>query len=142
MTGKLLNYFAEEMVKVVETEQKITHEKFAEQVESQLEKPMLWKGFDAGEGLKLDRALSDWCYTPIIQSGGTYDLKSSAQSDEARLKAGVIYCSLGVRYKSYCCNMGRTFFVDPDPVRTSTDRSQDRLDAIDGRLKRRTTSSC
>lgn len=27
---------------------------------------------------------------------------------------GVILCSLGIRYKSYCSNVGRTFMVDPD----------------------------
>jgi len=40
-------------------------------------------------------------------------LKSSALSDEKKLHAGVILCSLGARYKSYCSNVGRTYFVDP-----------------------------
>ena len=40
-------------------------------------------------------------------------MRSSAQSDEQRLKAGVILCSIGVRYKSYCSNTARTFIIDP-----------------------------
>lgn len=34
-------------------------------------------------------------------------------SNENNLKAGVITASLGMRYKSYCSNIGRTFFIDP-----------------------------
>lgn len=26
----------------------------------------------------------------------------------------MILCSLGIRYKSYCSNVGRTFMIDPD----------------------------
>lgn len=58
----------------------------------------------------------DWCYSPIIQSGGNFDLKPSVQTDDQKLKAGVILCSLGIRYKSYCSNVGRTFLIDPDEV--------------------------
>lgn len=58
----------------------------------------------------------DWCYSPIIQSGGNFDLKPSVQTDDKRLQAGVILCSLGIRYKSYCSNVGRTFLIDPDQV--------------------------
>jgi nucleosome binding factor SPN SPT16 subunit len=65
---------------------------------------------------KVDRSFAEWCYSPIIQSGGNYDLKSSAQSDDQRLKLGVILCSLGVRYKSYCSNIARTFMIDPHEV--------------------------
>jgi nucleosome binding factor SPN SPT16 subunit len=69
-----------------------------------------------GKQTKVDRGLADWGYTPIIQSGGHYDLRSSAQSDDQRLKAGVVLCSVGIRYKSYCANMGRSFMIDPDKV--------------------------
>jgi nucleosome binding factor SPN SPT16 subunit len=52
----------------------------------------------------------------VIQSGGVYDLKVSAMSTPAKLSADVILCSLGVRYKSYCSNITRTFLVDPTPA--------------------------
>src|SRR4051812_36477851 len=58
----------------------------------------------------------DWCYTPIVQSGGVYDLKSSAVSNSDPLHAGTIIASLGVRYKSYCSNIGRTYLIDPNKV--------------------------
>lgn len=56
----------------------------------------------------------DWCYTPIVQSGGQYDLRSSALSNSENLHPGVILCSLGIRYKYYCSNIARTFLIDPN----------------------------
>merc|ERR1712228_1001351 len=53
------------------------------------------------------------CYTPIIMSGGTYDLKPSASSDEKNLHYGTIICELGARYKNWCSNIGRTYFINP-----------------------------
>lgn len=41
-------------------------------------------------------------------------MKTSAVSNERDLHAGTIICSLGVRYKSYCSNIGRTFLIDPN----------------------------
>lgn len=53
------------------------------------------------------------CFSPIIQSGGDYDIKVSAQSNSKNLKFDVILCSLGARYRNYCGNLSRTFLVDP-----------------------------
>jgi len=60
--------------------------------------------------------MADWCYPPIVQSGGVYDLKPSAVSNNDYLHADTIICSLGVRYKSYCTNISRTFLIDPKKV--------------------------
>ena len=56
------------------------------------------------------------CYSPIIQSGGKYQLRFSTVSNEERLHFGTIICCLGVRYKSYCSNIVRTMFVEPTQV--------------------------
>jgi nucleosome binding factor SPN SPT16 subunit len=61
----------------------------------------------------VDFSAVDWIYTPIIQSGGVYDLKPSAESDGRNLKAGVIIANVGLRVRSYCANIGRTFLIDP-----------------------------
>ena len=63
--------------------------------------------------IKLSQDFVESCYIPIIQSGGEYDLKPSAQSNNKVLKYDVITASLGGRYRNYCSNVGRTFFVDP-----------------------------
>lgn len=64
----------------------------------------------------MDFSSVDWIYTPIIQSGGEYDLKPSAESNEKNLEAGVILASIGLRVRSYCSNLGRTFLIDPAKV--------------------------
>ena len=43
-----------------------------------------------------------------------FDLKPSALSTKENLYYyGTVTCSLGARYKSYCANIGRTYFVNP-----------------------------
>mmetsp|Transcript_22159 Transcript_22159/g.52512 ORF Transcript_22159/g.52512 Transcript_22159/m.52512 type:complete len:1066 (-) Transcript_22159:1005-4202(-) len=60
-----------------------------------------------------DKADLDTCYTPIIQSGGKFNLKPSAESNEEMLHGdGVITVSIGGRYKSYCTNVGRTYVIN------------------------------
>lgn len=56
------------------------------------------------------------CYSPVVQSGGKYDIRVSAESNTDNLSPDVIICSLGARYKSYCANMSRTFLVDAPPI--------------------------
>lgn len=113
MTQKLMSHFSDVMSTDIDEGNKVTHEQLGERIEQQLEDPKFWRKMD-GDGF--ETGFGDWCYSPIIQSGGNYDLKSSAQTDDQRLKAGVILCSLGIRYKSYCSNVGRTFMIDPDAV--------------------------
>ena len=61
----------------------------------------------------------DSCYSPIIQSGSLgekFDLKASAQSTTNPLgyDAGTtIVVQLGARYRNYCSNIGRTYFINP-----------------------------
>jgi nucleosome binding factor SPN SPT16 subunit len=55
----------------------------------------------------------EMCYPPIVQSGGNFQLKFSAVSDDNKLHFGVIICSLGTRYRSYCSNVIRTMLVEP-----------------------------
>ncbi|POY72753.1 hypothetical protein BMF94_4160 [Rhodotorula taiwanensis] len=113
MTSKLMSHFSDVMSAYIDDNKKVTHEKLAEEIEGKLEDSKFWKKLNLGDNF--ETGFGDWCYSPIIQSGGNYELKTSAQSDDQRLKAGVILCSLGIRYKSYCSNVGRTFMIDPTP---------------------------
>lgn len=85
--------------------QKIKHSKLSEGVESALTDKKYVSG--------VDTSVLEMCYTPIIQSGGSYSLKFSALSDKNYLHFGAIVCSLGARYKFYCSNISRTFLVNP-----------------------------
>jgi len=111
-TGRVLGkYFVDEMSKILDEEKKITHEKFSQKVSDVIENDRFWSSqklpsnFDVGS--------LDWALTPSIQSGGDYDLKFTAESDQKNLHAGVIVAGLGMRYNTYSSFIARTYLVDP-----------------------------
>ena len=106
LSNKVMKHgFIQEMESILDNETKITHDALAKKVEEIILDP-------SKIGVKVSADVVDACYTPIIQSGGVYDIKPSAVSDEKRLSADVILCSIGARYRGYCANVSRTFMVD------------------------------
>ena len=111
LTNKVMKHgFVKDMEKIIDDAKSITHKDFAQLVEEKI--------YDPGKiGIKVSKDVVECCYTPIIQSGGHYDIRPSAQSDDNELKYDIIICSLGARYKNYCGNISRTYMVDvPDRV--------------------------
>ncbi|EDW79049.1 uncharacterized protein Dwil_GK10599, isoform A [Drosophila willistoni] len=98
-------YLKDEIMDIIDSDRKVKHTKLSDGCESAIGD----KKYTSG----LDPQLLDMAYPPIIQSGGAYSLKFSAASDKNTLHFGVIVCSLGARYKSYCSNISRTFLVNP-----------------------------
>ncbi|KAH0890425.1 hypothetical protein HID58_052854, partial [Brassica napus] len=71
--------------------------------------------------VKLKAENVDICYPPIFQSGGKFDLKPSAASDDELLTydpASIIICAVGARYNSYCSNVARTYLIDATPLQS------------------------
>lgn len=70
--------------------------------------------------IQVDWAATEFCYTPIIQSRSTttgYDLRSTAESSmDLIAHKGVFLIAVGLRYKGYCANLGRSIIVDPSKV--------------------------
>ncbi|EDQ90302.1 uncharacterized protein MONBRDRAFT_24618, partial [Monosiga brevicollis MX1] len=62
--------------------------------------------------LNLDGSL-DAAMLPIVQSGGRYNIKLNAQSDDKRLRAGVVLINMAYSYNNYCANVARTYLFDP-----------------------------
>jgi len=56
-------------------------------------------------------------YLPIVQSGGSYDLRPQAESSDEFLTYDTIICSVGAKYHQYNSNIVRTLFIDPDSVK-------------------------
>ena len=110
-SNMMTKVFVDQMSRIVDEERRVTHAKLAEQIDQALFADKTAKILDLTQGM--DPTYLDWCYSPIIQSGGVYDLKPSAVSNDSNLHAGVILSSLGVRYKSYCSNVGRTYLINP-----------------------------
>ena len=73
-------------------------------------------------GVKLKAENVEVCYPFCVQSGGEYDLKWTAGSNDKVLvydPLGVVVVQLGCRYKSYCSTVGRTYLIDPPKVVSS-----------------------
>lgn len=116
-------YFVEEMSNVLDEEKKVKHSALAMKVDGQLDNTKFWQSVELPSKQKMptdfDPSLMDWTHGPIIQSGGKFDLKMSAQVDDELLHAGVIIASMGLRYKSYCSLIARTYLVDPNKSQES-----------------------
>lgn len=102
----LRKWLVPEIETVIDEEKKIKHSTMAEKCEDIISDPS-----KVGSSIKPDNVES--CYTPIIMSGGNYDLKPSASSDDNNLHYGTVICELGVRYKNWCTNLARTYFINP-----------------------------
>lgn len=114
----MMDSFANDMMDIVDNDTKTTNEDISEKLDKKIDSNK-WLRSDTGKkllGREFEPELLDWCYSPIVQSGGEYDLKPSAQSTEKRFVGeGAIISSLGLRYKNYCSNIARTFLIDPTP---------------------------
>ncbi|CAG8451663.1 423_t:CDS:10 [Paraglomus brasilianum] len=97
----------------IDDDKKMTHEKLAEDIDNIINDAKVWKEHRSLLQ-NIDANRLEWCYQPIIQSGGVYDLRPSASSNSNILHSGTILCSLGVRYRSYCSNIGRTIIIEPN----------------------------
>lgn len=98
-------YLRDQVMDIVDSDKKVRHQKLAEGVEAAVTDKKYVSGVDASQ--------VDMCYPPIIQSGGHYNLRFSAQTDKNMLHFGAIVCCLGARYKNYCSNIVRTLLVNP-----------------------------
>lgn len=107
LANKVMKHgYVKKMEEVIDSEESITHATLATYVEEILDDP-------SKISLKVPKEDVQSCYSPIVQSGGAYNLKVSAQSTGAKLSNDIIIVSIGARYKQYCSNIARTFFVDP-----------------------------
>ncbi|KAL6771432.1 hypothetical protein ACKKBG_A26355 [Auxenochlorella protothecoides x Auxenochlorella symbiontica] len=107
-SGVLTQFMVKEIEGVIDNEEKVRHSKIAEKTEDTILNP-------SKINIKLKADAIDVAYPPILQSGGTYDPKLSAGSNDDTLSYDVILCQVGARYASYCATVGRTLFVNPTP---------------------------
>nr|XP_043628802.1 FACT complex subunit SPT16-like [Erigeron canadensis]XP_043628810.1 FACT complex subunit SPT16-like [Erigeron canadensis] len=99
---------------VIDEEKKVTHSSLMDDTEKAILEPTRIK-------VKLKADNVDICYPPIFQSGGNFDLKPSASSNDDNLSydtASVIICALGSRYNSYCANVARTILIDSNATQS------------------------
>ncbi|KAL2513934.1 FACT complex subunit SPT16 [Forsythia ovata] len=109
-TFVMKNFVVPKVEKVIDEEKKVTHSSLTDDTEKAILSPV-----KIGVKLKADNV--EICYPPIFQSGGKFDLRLGASSNDEYLyydSSSVIICALGSRYSSYCSNVARTYFIDAD----------------------------
>lgn len=108
------NFVVPKLEKVIDEERKVTHSSLMDETEKAILDPLKVK-------VKLKAENVDICYPPVFQSGGKFDLKPGASSNDDYLyydSASVIICAIGARYGNYCSNMARTFLIDATPTQS------------------------
>ncbi|KAJ8755334.1 hypothetical protein K2173_019132 [Erythroxylum novogranatense] len=106
------NVVVPKLENVIDEEKKVSHSSLMDEAEKAIMEPTKAKA-------KLKAEAVDICYPPIFQSGGEFDLRPSATSNDEYLyydSASVIICAVGSRYNSYCSNLARTFLIDANPL--------------------------
>ncbi|MCL7052093.1 hypothetical protein MKW94_008848 [Papaver nudicaule] len=113
-SSAMKTFVVPKLEKIVDEEKKVTHSSLMEDTEKVVLEPARIK-------VKLKADNVDICYPPIFQSGGEFDLRPSASSNEENLyydSASVIICAIGSKYNSYCSNVARTFLIDANPIQS------------------------
>ncbi|OMO95969.1 hypothetical protein COLO4_15580 [Corchorus olitorius] len=108
------NIVVPKLENVIDEEKKISHAALMDETEKAIVNPQLAK-------VKLKPENVDICYPPIFQSGGEFDLRPSAASNDENLyydSASVILCAVGARYNSYCSNIARSYLIDATPLQS------------------------
>ncbi|KAK3016998.1 hypothetical protein RJ639_006564 [Escallonia herrerae] len=115
LTSSVMKHFVvPKLEKVIDEEKKVSHSALMDETEKAILEPARVK-------VKLKAENVDICYPPIFQSGGEFDLKPSASSNDENLyfdSTSVIICAIGSRYNSYCSNVARTFLIDANPLQS------------------------
>jgi nucleosome binding factor SPN SPT16 subunit len=116
-------YFVEEMSNILDEDKKVKHSTLATKIDNKIDDTKFWTTVQLPNNQKMPTDFEpgqlDWTHGPIIQSGGKFDLKMTAQTDDENLHAGVILAIMGLRYKSYCSMIARTYLVDPNKSQES-----------------------
>lgn len=119
----MADYWVDEMAEILDEGKKATHTSLTQKLDGKIDDK---KFFDkVGKmGNDFDVQQLEWVYGPTIQSGSKYDLKLTATSDAENLYTGpgVIITGLGLRYKTYCSVVARSYLVDPTKSQSSTYR--------------------
>lgn len=111
-SAKVLTFFYQKLIGIIEdtieNEKEIAHSEISFQVEKMLSS--LDSEYTAK--YKVKSPFFDLSYSPIVQSGGEYDLRPTAVSTKKNLTHDCIIASIGGKYYEYNTNVVRTLFIN------------------------------
>lgn len=106
--GLMLNVFADEMTTIIDEGRKVPNEKLAKKITDTLANTKVMRKLKLGPDFENDYL--DYSFQSVVKSG-SFDLKTR-ESTPDNLKAGVIHCQIGLRYKFYSGVIARTYMID------------------------------
>ena len=118
-TSIMAEYFVDEMSDILDQEKKVTHKQLGDKIDKKLDDSNFFTKSKHKLPADFDAQQLEWIYGPTVQSGGHYDLKLSALTDDNLLHAGTIIAGIGLRYKNYCSILARSYLVDPNKTQES-----------------------
>lgn len=109
----LSEILVQKLENTIDNEISTTHQAFAQEIERKLDVDL--EKIQEKLGFSVDSL--EFTYTPIVQSGGTYDLRPQAESNDKRLTFDTILWNLCVKYMNFNCIIARTIFINATKVR-------------------------
>ena len=116
--GIMNDYWVEEMSEILDSGKTRTHSALAQKIDAKIDDSKFFPKLSKLPS-DFDQTQLEWAYGPVVQSGGKFDLKFSAQPNNDAMHAGIIFAGLGLRYKTYAAAVGRTYLVDPTKAQSS-----------------------
>ncbi|PYH89668.1 FACT complex subunit spt16 [Aspergillus ellipticus CBS 707.79] len=111
-SGLMSEYFVDEMSRLLDEEKQMTHKALSMRIDAKIDDVKFFNKLGKLPA-EFDPQQIDWAYGPVIQSGGKYDIKLTAASDNNNLQPGIIIAGFGIRYRTYSSLIARTYLVDP-----------------------------
>lgn len=111
-SGVMAQYFVDYMSGLIDNDKKITHAQMSDKIAAKIDDTKFFKEVKVSKQFEQEQL--DWSLSPIVQSGGNYNLKLSAEPDSNNLHPGVIIATFGLKYQNYSSMISRTYLVDPN----------------------------
>lgn len=101
---------------IIDDDKKVSHSTIANDIMALTNKPAFQNKFREKYKISKEADFNNLEITssPVIQSGGKYDLKPLCYNDDKQLSSDVIICKVNTRFKDYNSNLIRTFMIDAD----------------------------
>lgn len=113
LTEKTMKQLMQQVEDSIEDEVTITHSQLSSRIEKWYESDKTMRELEKIFGVD-PRSFSDLAYSPIIQSGGNYDMKVTAEPDDKILTCDTITLRIGSKFRGFFSNLARTIFISPD----------------------------
>ena len=109
VTCDYFSEFVEAIEYHIEDNDVVKHNDISDEMEKKLEKSK----YTLKSKYSIHEQFYDFSYTPVVQSGGDYDLRPTSESNFKNLSGDVILLNMAGKYFEMNCNICRTLLINP-----------------------------